>query len=187
MNSSEIELQIADYFGIRQNVIIPNVSWGFVNHECDLLVLSKAGYATEIEIKISAADLKNDLKKRHLHFSDKIKYLYFAIPHTLLKYISFIPLHAGILVVYPESYKKRVFCLAKPEANRKSRPLNEKDIIQITRLGCIRIWSYRRKNNELTRKLKTVLSKHKEKEELQNAKINSLEQALSELKGEKNG
>ena len=75
MTAKEMELHISRYFDLRQNIIVPNISWGMGLHECDLLILSRAGYATEIEIKISAADLRKDSKKKHEHLSNKIKYL----------------------------------------------------------------------------------------------------------------
>jgi len=63
MTSKEIEILVADYFNYRANLIVPNVSWGLGVHECDILVLTKAGYAWEVEIKTSVADVKADLKK----------------------------------------------------------------------------------------------------------------------------
>lgn len=52
--AKEIEIAIARYFGIRQNAIVPNVSWGLgFPYECDLLILRDSGFAIEIEIKIS--------------------------------------------------------------------------------------------------------------------------------------
>ena len=58
----EMETLLMNHFNYLQNIIVPNVSNGIFHkehgwlHECDLLVLSKANYATEIEIKISKAD-----------------------------------------------------------------------------------------------------------------------------------
>ena len=43
-------------FYIRRNIVIPNVSWGFLNHEADLLVISQKRTLTEIEIKRTWAD-----------------------------------------------------------------------------------------------------------------------------------
>ena len=70
------------YIDIRRELVVPNVHWGADVHECDLFLLSKSGYAIEIEIKISKADLIQDSKKKHGHVNYKIKQLYFAIPNT---------------------------------------------------------------------------------------------------------
>ena len=50
-----------------------------VNHECDCLIMTKAGYLTEIEIKRSYEDFLNDFKKRHLHEDNHIKEFYFMV------------------------------------------------------------------------------------------------------------
>lgn len=142
ISTEEIEFWIANHFGIRQNLCIPNVSWGFGVHECDLLILSKAGYCTEIEIKTSAADLKKDLKKSHNHQSNKIKYLYFAIPSYLAKYIEYIPKHAGIFII---TSKRRVICIAKPVQNKSCRVITAHEQYELARLGSLRIWSLKRK------------------------------------------
>lgn len=163
ITSTEIECKIADYFGIRTHLIVPNVSWGLGVHECDLLVLSKNGYATEVEIKISASDLKADALKGHGHKSKKIKYLYFAIPSYLCKYIEFIPRRAGILVITSAG---RVFCAAEPEQNRDARSLTLQEQYDMARLGALRIWSMKNTiiNNSHDRKY--LLSKIKELTEI---------------------
>jgi len=148
ISTEEIEFAIANHFGIRTNLVVPNVSWGLGVHECDLLICSKAGYCTEIEIKRSAADLKKDRDKHHSHKSKKIKYLYFAIPSYLCKYIEYIPLNAGIFVITSTG---RVFCLAKPVQNKDCRALTVQEQYEMARLGALRIWNLKRsvidKNN----------------------------------------
>ncbi len=79
----QIELAIMNYpdFNFRQNLIVfraTNFS-GVVNHECDCLIMTKAGYLTEIEIKRSYSDFLNDFKKDHVHDDDRIKEFYFPI------------------------------------------------------------------------------------------------------------
>jgi len=96
----EMEIAVANHFNARQNLIVPNVSWGFCIHECDLLIVTKAGYLYEVEIKVSRGDLKNDMKKQHNHYDSRIKNLYFAIPKKLEKDIEFIPKEAGIMLVH---------------------------------------------------------------------------------------
>ena len=96
MNAKEVELAVANYFGIRQHLIVPNVMWGFtgLNYEADLVIVTKAGYAKEVEIKVSRADLIKDKEKRYNHDFKKFKELYFAIPKKLLKDIEHIPKRA---------------------------------------------------------------------------------------------
>jgi hypothetical protein len=53
------------------------------DHEADLFVISKARYATEIEVKISASDWRADLSKAK-HASHRfIKFFYYAVPEEL--------------------------------------------------------------------------------------------------------
>lgn len=96
----EIEVAIAKYFGVRKNIIVPNISWGFLTHEADLFIVRKSGYAVEVEIKISRADLINDFKKKHTHNDkqNRISEFYYAMPKDLyLKCKDLIPENAGII------------------------------------------------------------------------------------------
>jgi len=102
MKTIEIEIEMMKYFGIRENLIVPNVWWGIegLDHECDLVRLTQANYATEIEIKVSKADLLKDKEKLHGHRSKYFKYLYFAVPEKLQDIaLKEIPEHAGLFVV----------------------------------------------------------------------------------------
>ena len=67
MTLFEIEEAVARYYDYRSHIIVPNVSWGWDIHECDLIVVRPSGYAIEIEIKRSRADIKADGDKRHGH------------------------------------------------------------------------------------------------------------------------
>lgn len=139
MKTSEIEYYVADYFNWRQNIIVPNVAWGMFMHECDLLILSKHGYATEVEIKISKSDLKKDLLKGHGHNDDRIKFLYFAIPEKLLLCKNLIPPRAGILIVRSEGI--RVEKIKEPIPIVKSNyQFTPEERLNLARLGTMRIW-----------------------------------------------
>jgi hypothetical protein len=111
MTTLEMEIAVIKNFRPRQNLIVPNVSWGLHDqrykslHECDVLILSNSNYATEIEIKISKSDLLNDLKKRHKHNHDLIRRFYYAVPEKLEQAaLENIPNGAGLLVVYSKQF-----------------------------------------------------------------------------------
>ena len=91
MNTSEMEKLIYTYFENSSLVIVPKISgnnwrldteadpmiWkNIVNHECDMLIVTKNRYLTEVEIKISLSDLKADFKKEHQHKDENIKNLW---------------------------------------------------------------------------------------------------------------
>lgn len=155
MKTIEMEYYLAKTFDWRKNVIVPRVGWGMGLHECDLLILSKLGYATEIEIKISKQDLKQDLKKEHKHIdvdwygknNDKIRFLYFAIPNKLENSINLIPENAGILIVN-EGEEFNIYNRVKKlrEAPKKSDyKFTEQERFNIARLGTMRIWNLKDK------------------------------------------
>lgn len=69
--------------------------------ECDFWCLSSAGYAKEIEIKISRSDFKADFKKERKHLllssaKGSPNKFYYACPENLLS-IYEIPMYAGLI------------------------------------------------------------------------------------------
>jgi len=163
ISTEDMEIAVATYFDYRQNLIVPRVSWGmYFNHECDLLILTKNNYAYEVEIKISRSDLMVDRKKKHCHYSDKIKKLYFAIPEYLKKHIDLIPEHAGIIIVSknentssfaPSLWGKqneKYYCNVERKALSKSKyKMTDKERYNLARLGSMRIWSLKKRLNKL--------------------------------------
>ena len=143
----EMELAVAVMFGIRANVIVPNISWGMFNHECDLIVIRPSGYATEVEIKISYADFKADFKKEHNHNDNRIKSMYYALPESLVeKCKPLIPEHIGIITVGKHfRYDCIVAEITRKAVENKSRKLTTEEMFKAAQLGCIRIWALKRK------------------------------------------
>ena len=160
----DIEVAIAKYYGIRQHIIVPNISWGFQwMHECDLFIMTKAGIATEVEIKISKSDLLADFKKGHDHKDGqgRITYFYYAMPETLYeKCKDLIPEEAGILTCARGDWEgSNVYVREKrkPTKRKNSRKLTIEEQFKIARLGTMRIWTLKEKiiklqNDGITRK-----------------------------------
>lgn len=146
----EIELICARMWGYRQNLVVPNVSWGAGVHECDLLILSKSNWASEIEIKRSLSDLKKDAKKKHGHDNEKIRYLYFAIPDKLLKHQHVIPERAGIISISLKDETRpaigfRGDIVREPTVNSQARKWEQRERHNLSRLGALRIWGLKQK------------------------------------------
>lgn len=154
MTTLEMEILVMKHFNFTQNIIVPGVSWGIKRwpdigelHECDVLKLSKNGYATEIEIKVSKSDLLKDKDKPHGHASNFIKHLYFAVPQHLQEIaLQEAPDRAGILVAkevkqgfYQE--KTRVFLnqIREPKTNLNAVKWTDEERYKLMRLGCMRI------------------------------------------------
>jgi hypothetical protein len=142
--SQEMEIILAKHFNFRRNIIVPNISYGILDYEADLVILTPSGYATEIEIKVTASDLKKDLKKRHKHRNDLIHYFYFAIPHYLEKYIDDIPKNAGILKIKDYGGRSYVSTIRGCYLNKVPK-WDDAKRKKITRLSTMRIWSLKEK------------------------------------------
>ena len=158
LNSSDIEFAVANHFDWRQNLIVPNIWWGLgFNHELDMIVLTQSRYAYEIEIKTSVADLKKDLEKSHMHFSDKIRKLFFAIPKTMENSIEFIPADAGIIIV---NENLMVQILRRPKINKNARSLTEKEMEKLFHLAAMRVWNLKKKLREIRKQRENIFSQN---------------------------
>lgn len=162
MNTPEMEKLIYWYFQNSSLVIVPKISgnnwwldtesdpitWkNIVNHECDMLIVTKNRYLTEVEIKISLSDLKADFKKEHQHKDENIKNFYYAFPEEMKeKAIGLIPKEAGILIAIKKEdgiQYREIECYRKPKINKGAKPINDKVLSMIYRLGYLRYWNYR--------------------------------------------
>lgn len=135
-------------FHYRRWTVVPNVSWGLGIHECDLLALSGADWAHEIEIKVSKADLKADLEKPHGHDSPKIRCLWFAGPESLKEaFLELAPVRAGIILVKDRgpSHSPWAYIERKAQPRKYSHKFSGKDKEQLLRLGIMRWWARREK------------------------------------------
>ena len=143
-----MEIALMSHIGVRQNIIVPNVSWAFLNYEADLVSLTQSGYATEIEIKISKADLKKDKEKRHNHDSDYFKYLYFAVPKKLTEFaLTEIPKKAGLYEVYEKASGNGYWVkqIKPPVLNINHRQWSHDERLKLAEIGCMRILGLKRK------------------------------------------
>ena len=140
MKTIEIEVALMSHIGVRQNIIVPNVSWSFLPYEADLVVLTKSNYATEIEIKVSKADLKKDKEKKHNHNSNLFKYLYFAVPVELTEFaLTEIPEKAGLYEIGRYGNRNFVKQIKPPILNKNHVKWNIDQRLKLAELGCMRI------------------------------------------------
>lgn len=158
LKTLDMEVELSKFLNYRVNLVVPNVSWGMFSHECDLIRLTPAGYCSEIEIKVSLSDLKKDKTKRHNHMdggvygygTNKIKYLYFAIPEYLEPHIEHIPERAGILILrevyhkYYDETRRHVEEIRAPKIQSNYK-FSEKERIKLLSLMAMRIWGLKRK------------------------------------------
>jgi hypothetical protein len=153
LNESIAQVCCANLFGYRANLIVPNLSWGWgLNHEADLIVISKAGYVTEVEIKISKSDLKADFNKLHNHDSKKIHRLFYAVTQELVDLaLEIVPKKCGIIVIKKSENNRGYYYSAsfKRGCRKDSSkpPIPQSDILKAAELGCMRIWTLKTKLN----------------------------------------
>lgn len=146
----EIELAIVNsgIFNKRNDIIVPNVSWGLLNHEADMVVMTKSGYLTEIEIKRSLEDFKADFKKDHQHDDERVYKFYYCVPSLIKDKViellktrhEFIP----AVLSYTEEGVVIDLKVGFPNTNR-GRKLFLEEQLTIARLGCMRVWNLKQK------------------------------------------
>lgn len=151
ITTPELEQAVVRLLNPRLNAIVPNVSWGLgLRHECDLLVLDNKNRFTEVELKVSRADLKKDFQKPHGHYSDFISRLVYAVPDYLLEDArQLVPKQHGLIVAkkqYHYAYNGDIIgeyweanWVRVPRHEPGRRPTDKK-INKFLRLGTIRIW-----------------------------------------------
>jgi hypothetical protein len=136
------------HFDLRKHlVVVRNVSYGLLPWEADLIVCTKAGYLTEVEIKVSFSDWKADLKKQKFVLTNDnvmargwklIKHFYYAVPEELVarRCDLDLPDFAGVL-----SVSKKGVVVVYPAIPRTGvRALTPDEQIQLCRLGSMRAW-----------------------------------------------
>ncbi len=141
----------------RQFVAVPNVAQ-FFWWEADLLVCSKAGFLTEVEVKISAADWKQDRLKEKWKPNvygerksgwSKLKNFYYAAPLELAeRWQEFnIPDFAGVygigMTAGYNRYPAQPFLrLVRPaQVIPGHRKVTDEERLELARLASMRAWS----------------------------------------------
>jgi len=127
----------------KQLAVVPNVSWGLLPWEADLIVCTKTGYLTEVEVKVSMADWKVDmLKFKWRSASSKtsmIKRFYYAAPIKLAqRYTELqLPEGAGVIGIDDQGF---VTVLKEAENRKGFRKLTLLESHKLLRLSAIKAW-----------------------------------------------
>jgi hypothetical protein len=84
LNELKCLAALGSYFDYRQNRIFPNVL--MYDWEADLVSISKSDFLTEIEVKVTTADWKADIKKDKWksRYWPNVSRFYYAVPQDLL-------------------------------------------------------------------------------------------------------
>ena len=158
-------------YDVRRNLVFPNVSWGFLNHEADLLVITNARKLIEIEIKRTLADFMADFKKDHTHYDRKLSYFYYAVPESIgqrvfdwlyegeykaddyydsskvIGYTDHNPHKCG-LIVYGDprgNLYPKGYCQTVLSRQMNNYLVTTEDELRLLRLGNMRVWNMKKK------------------------------------------
>ena len=161
-NWSEASIGKALAFNLLTNrsvLVVPNCGW--TGHECDLLVIEKGLRLIDVEVKISRADLKADMKKekwwhrrpwsRQDHsgerkarrWPDKVWKHYYALPESIwtADLLLAIPPASGVLALRKEGANVKIKVLRNAKPNRDAKPITHADAIDLARLASLRMWT----------------------------------------------
>lgn len=160
----------SDMFHYRKHfVCVPNLT-GLMMWEADFIACTHSGYLTEVEIKVSASDWRNDkLKdkwKPNIYGQPRmgwrhIKNFYYCAPMELAKrWEEFgIPEYAGVLGVHTRNEYTRVDIIRPATPRKPVEKLSDKDMQALARLTAIRIWGLPDYKNDVVPNLVSALRK----------------------------
>ena len=162
------EMIISNEVSLRNEIAIPNLSWGMLPYEADLVVINKTGYMREYEIKRSLQDLKADFKKKCYHDAEQVYQFFYVLPISIKdKALELFRIHQNDDVYIKAFGKSTEYYEALPAAifynnegqivdrtrfdgrlRGKHRKLFLEEKLTISRLLNIRYWCLRFKKNE---------------------------------------
>ena len=116
-------------------------------YEADLIYITRNRYLTEIEIKTTIEDFRNDFKKKIYHSCPLVSSLYYALPWELYydhesEILEKTQGTAGIIIVvkntgiFPEEYEVDFF--KKAPKRKNVMPLSRDEIAKFMRAGCMK-------------------------------------------------
>lgn len=136
-------------FSYRQHFCaIPNLSWGLLEWEADLAVITKSKWLWEIEIKVTESDWLIDRKKGKWQLMEKPGVLiprrfFYAAPAELAsKWESMgIPEWAGVISIREDRFGRMQNDIIRQATDRSAaRKLTDGEMLQSARLAAMRFW-----------------------------------------------
>jgi hypothetical protein len=151
-----IALALTSFGGIypyTRYLCVDRVAHSFCTHEKDLICVSPNGYAYEVEIKISIADLKRDkLKARWRHNNGgswlPIRAMSFAMPPEVWAHPdaeASVPEQCGVITVdVAEPIRSRQVKIVREARKVTRQKVSDSDRAKLYHLAHDRYWSRRR-------------------------------------------
>lgn len=155
---TERDIQAALYWRHRSNcsIMLPNympLGW----QECDILVVTNAGYATEYEIKLSVSDFRADFNKaKHARMATPLNpalrerwmptRFFFAVPEGLVP-LADVPSYAGLMEFRIVGRRLRpttpVETIVRPAPRLRPEKVPDRMIQHMQRTAYYRFWNER--------------------------------------------
>ena len=158
-------------FNVRQNIVVPNVSWGLLSYEADFVSVSKSGYMTEVEIKRSWSDFRKDFTKKHLHNDIRSSYFFYCVPKSIREKVEDalyiyeekngkrqivglndgVPSNVGLITYDNHDHQGNVIdwvaidFITMGGQRRWARKLTDREMLKLAHLGCMRVWDLKQK------------------------------------------
>lgn len=141
----------------RHFCAVPNMSWGLLEWEADLAVITNSGWLWEVEIKSNATDWLADARKAKWDLMARGTCLsprrfYYAAPDELaMRFDEFnIPKHAGVVSIREDRQGRLTAVVVKPATDRpQARKLTSEEMLKAARLGTMRFWTENHKRVQL--------------------------------------
>lgn len=152
MNETDIQYVLGRHLFLKK-ICIPNVNMycvGKTEYEADFIYFDlKTRYLTEIEIKTSIQDFRNDFKKKRYHDCENVKYLYYAIPRSLYDAhcdeIKSLIGDAGLILIDEIDsldFRGNIYefggFVKRAKARKDAYPLSPKAQMYYLRIGCMK-------------------------------------------------
>ena len=150
----QLALRNSFLFDQRSSIIVPNISWGMLPYEADLIGISKNGQVTEVEIKRSISDLRADYKKHHKHDASCVTYFYYCVPECIVEQAKKVILEneqeRRVVPISEKDCPALLFFTEKGEIRQAGfgtakrfgyHQADSKDIMDAGRLASLRYWN----------------------------------------------
>ncbi len=143
MHAGRILFNLARHFNWFQNRMISEFDVGTGLRE-DLVVVSRAGYATVIEIKVTRADWQADRHKNRWP-SERIRRFFYCVPYDLFKrgIPKHVPDFCGVLTVRPSKpdwHGYDTVCEERAARVLKAKKLEDRQLAAIDGAFYYRFW-----------------------------------------------
>lgn len=148
VNATEIQRALIGHLQLSgTHILMPNVFVG--EWESDVVRVTKAGYWTEYEIKVSISDYKRDMakqlgrrgpKKHEIYCTGGTiipKQFYFVVPFGM---INEVPEHCGLIEYDPGGRCWGIKVKKVAPVLKNHSKLNSKDIFKLAVKASLRLW-----------------------------------------------